>query len=167
MKVWAGVIYNLPSASLIFSLKYQKNPWIAEKMAQWIVDQNIVHWNYDYLTYVPMQWYKYLWRGYNQSYLLAYFLSKKTNIPVIELLSKVDHQSQTNKNYDHRLTGPKFLVVKPQLPPSRILIIDDVLTTGTTLYNINQLLQNEPYGHQCHGLVFAASKKFFNISSLS
>ncbi len=100
---------------------------------------------FDCITYVPMHEKAFKKRGYNQSELLAKELSKILNIPCVDVLKKVKHTRP-----QHKLTARKrrknlkgaFKIIDKKLVTNRaILLIDDIITTGTTLGECAKTLQ--------------------------
>ena len=78
-------------------------------------------------------------RGFNQSLLLAYQLLKnikaKPSLLRPRVLRRVRETiPQTELPYPERLNNPDdAFAVEDSLPPGTILLIDDVMTTGSTL----------------------------------
>ena len=93
---------------------------------------------YDLIVPVPIHWKKKLKRGYNQSDFIARGIASMINVPVNEeVLTKVTNtQTQTNKNKLERWKNVEdsFRIVKPTaLYNKKVLLVDDVITTGATL----------------------------------
>ena len=90
----------------------------------------------DYITYVPMRYWSILRRGYNQSAMMALFLSNKHKIKIIPLLKKKKKTINQHKieNYYDRIENLKnaFSATK-DLRDKKILLVDDIMTTGTTV----------------------------------
>lgn len=93
----------------------------------------------DFLTHIPMRPYDTFVRGYNQSKLIAEHVSKLTDIPCISFLIK---SSKTKKQHSLGKTarsGNLLGVFEPDktkldmLQNKTVLIIDDIITTGSTL----------------------------------
>lgn len=93
----------------------------------------------DLMLPVPLHPKRYRARGFNQSEIIARGVSEVLNIPVHAGLLKrsVHHDSQTTLGRYERyqnVTGNFLLSRKaPDLDGTRILLIDDVVTTGSTL----------------------------------
>ncbi|MDE6505500.1 MAG: ComF family protein [Clostridia bacterium] len=99
----------------------------------------------DCIVYVPMTKKAQRRRGYNQSELLAYSLSKRINIPVIkDALKKVketDEQKSLAKSERAKNLSGCFAVNKPEeIKGKNILLADDVMTTGVTAEEITRAL---------------------------
>lgn len=87
---------------------------------------------------VPLHWRKERLRGYNQSLAIAGGISKKLGIPVLNdlALRNVFNTSQTKKDRFGRWENAKerFSVVpRDGLNDLHLLLVDDVITTGSTL----------------------------------
>ncbi|MEQ8910472.1 MAG: phosphoribosyltransferase family protein [Vicingaceae bacterium] len=92
----------------------------------------------DYLVPVPIHQLKLKKRGYNQSQYLAEGVSKVTQIPVLlDLIEKrLNTESQTRKGRFKRWKNVKssfHLKNSSGFEGHHILLLDDVLTTGSTL----------------------------------
>ena len=76
-------------------------------------------------------------RGFNQSEMIAKWLSEKFHLPVIDALTREHRRGhQADKEVDERKAAmqdsPFHLKTGLQIP-ERILLVDDVYTTGATL----------------------------------
>jgi ComF family protein len=100
----------------------------------------------DLLIPVPLHRKKLNQRGYNQSELIARGVSEVTGIPVTnDLIRRARHQqSQTQMSRQERFENMASAFIlcddPPDLHGKRILIIDDVVTTGATLEACSQIL---------------------------
>lgn len=101
----------------------------------------------DYIVPIPLHWRRYANRGYNQSVEMAKIMSERLNIPYHSLLmrrrntkfqyllSGQDRQANVNEAFVLRLMQPRIE------PGARILLIDDLCTTGATLQAAANVLQ--------------------------
>ncbi|MCR5498729.1 MAG: ComF family protein [Paludibacteraceae bacterium] len=95
----------------------------------------------DVIVPVPLHPKRLKWRGYNQSEWIAKGLSEELCVPVgTDLVERVvETSTQTTKNAEERWTNVKGIFslkqdVQPQdLTGRHLLIVDDVITTGSTL----------------------------------
>ncbi len=75
-------------------------------------------------------------RGYNQSMLIARFLSKKLNIPILsDSLIKVRHTiPQSMLGEKDRIKNIKgAFLLKKSLKTDKIILVDDIITSGATI----------------------------------
>ncbi len=92
--------------------------------------------NFDIITFVPMHKKKYIKRGFNQSQLLAEYISKFFNVKVEKLLVKIkDTPPQSSMDFEGRRENVKDVFKRnfSELNGESVLIVDDVFTTGNTL----------------------------------
>lgn len=92
---------------------------------------------FDLLTWVPTGWLRRLFRGYDQVELLAYAVGAELEMEPVQLLKK-----QRNTKPQSRITGEAQrranvlgayeVCGAEELKGKRILLLDDVITTGAT-----------------------------------
>lgn len=90
-------------------------------------------------------------RGYNQAYLTARELGKFFEIPVSrDLVLRVKNTKALKElGYKERLETLKgaFEINRKYEVPQRVLIVDDILTSGSTLDSMSSLLKNAGAEH--------------------
>ena len=100
----------------------------------------------EYILPVPLHPNKLIQRGYNQSECIAMGISKSMNIPVkTNWLYRKEHQdSQTRKSHFDRWVNVSsvFEVQKHEIKGTRFLLVDDVITTGSTIESCVQAILN-------------------------
>ncbi len=99
---------------------------------------------YEYITYVPMDKDKEKYfRGYNQSKIIAKDLSMFLGIPVINLIEKVKkNKVQSSIRREDRKENVKDVYsIKNGYKIKSVLIIDDIYTTGATLFEIREKIE--------------------------
>ena len=98
----------------------------------------------DLLLPIPIHWTKKRRRGYNQSELIARGISEVTGIPVgAQLKARKPHRTQTSLDSEQRIANTKnvFVVSDPDsLKGKRIMLVDDICTTGATLLSAGETL---------------------------
>ncbi|MBI4125546.1 MAG: ComF family protein [Deltaproteobacteria bacterium] len=101
----------------------------------------------DAVTPVPLHFWRRLRRGFNPAAILAFALAAKIQKPFWPVLSKKKHtRPQTKQNREARLQNVKgafALSPKKQkaIAGKRLLLIDDVLTTGATVNECAKVLK--------------------------
>ncbi len=128
------------SQSVLFSIKYKNNPDLAvyfgEKIGEILKTLSSFN-NVDAIFPVPLHPKKLFIRGYNQSQALAEGLNKSFSIPVDKkaIVRSVHSESQTKKSRFQRWdnVGTIFSVNKSVNKYKHVIIIDDVITTGSTV----------------------------------
>lgn len=118
---------------LVHDLKYRGKKDLAKVMA-YLINKNI-NIDADVITWVPQTKRTYKNRGYNQSEEIAKYLSYYTNIRCEELLIRVkETKSQVLLNgLDRWYNVWDAFSSDKNLKGLKILIVDDVVTTGATL----------------------------------
>lgn len=93
----------------------------------------------DFVTFIPISTMRMLGRGYNQSRELAEEFSALSGIPVLPLLKRVKNTKRLKKLgrqeralelKDSMKVDEKYLTI---IRENKILIIDDIFTTGSTI----------------------------------
>jgi ComF family protein len=128
--------------SVIHHFKYLEMPRLAIILGKECHERNISFYtHYDFIVPVPLHRTRYSERGYNQSEMLAIGIGEAGDIPVAKrkwLKRTRQTPSQTGKTLEEReenVRGAFTLSATgiQELKGKRILLIDDVMTTGATL----------------------------------
>jgi len=154
-----------PIQDILHALKYQfKAPLgrhFGEVMGKTILNSDKYK-EIEALIPVPIHPQKRFLRGYNQSELLAEGMAKILEMPILNdvVLKKVNNTSQTRKNRFLRWdnASEQFSLGKNIIPYRHIAIVDDVITTGSTLEAMAQLLRSHYPDLQISLLSFAIAK---------
>lgn len=126
---YAGIMRRL-IIDFKFKGKLSYGEIISEIMIEKLLERNLSE---VVLTFVPMHPRRERERGYNQSKILAENIAKKLDLKCQEIFEKVkDTKFQVGLKKDQRQENLKnaFAVKKA---PEEIIIVDDVITTGTTI----------------------------------
>jgi ComF family protein len=132
-----GVAYEGIARRLILNLKYHNRRQVVsvlvELLAQRVMQRipNIVT-ICDVVTWAPTSTARVRRRGHDQSELLARRLAKVLDVPCRRLLIKTSTNVQTGASREERLRGSVFSARKLGVN-SHVVVVDDVVTTGTTL----------------------------------
>lgn len=93
--------------------------------------------SFDVLTWIPTSPWRRFLRGYDQAYLLAVALGKELGCKPVSLLSRTRHTRTQSSLRDAAARRANIHgVYKPRNPDQfagkRVLLVDDVITTGAT-----------------------------------
>jgi competence protein ComFC len=144
----AGWCFQGPAQELVHSLKYDHLLSPVKFFASGLMEiPSLVRFShgYDLIMAVPLHRVKKRDRGFNQSELIARELAKRLNIPYLEpVIRRVNTLSQTNLGREARknnLHNAFQLRKKADVTGKKIILVDDVFTTGTTVNEISALLK--------------------------
>ncbi len=102
-------------------------------------------WHPDFIVPVPLHWWRRWRRGYNQSRALAQSLSRILNVPMIQCLRRIrPTASQARQQITARrenVKGAFQAKSSPAIQGKRALLIDDVLTSGSTANEATKALR--------------------------
>lgn len=100
---------------------------------------------YDLITYVPVSFRRKLKRGYDQVHLLAKAVARELGKKPASTLKKIRHNRAQSSLEDRRLRSQNvkgvYTVKDPGLIAGKsILLIDDIITTGSTIAECARVL---------------------------
>ncbi|MDL2252811.1 ComF family protein [Ruminococcaceae bacterium OttesenSCG-928-I18] len=160
---WACFCYEEPVSTAYHRLKFEDEPHLAEDMGQAMADKYAVcglAGRYDCILPVPVSRATLRERGYNQSALLGRKVAKEVGLLCEEsLLLKVrETEKQMDLGREERLLNVKgaYEVSKTEAAKGkRFLLIDDIITTGSTLNECAKTLK-EAGADDCGALALMA-----------
>lgn len=139
---------NVRNAILKYKFSYQS--YMAEHLSYFLINilkkLNINSSNIDFITFVPCGKYQKRRRGFENAGLLAEAVSKRLKIPycdhVLEKIKTTKTQSTLplNKRAEN-IRGAFKVTDKKYVKGKRILLIDDIFTTGATVMEISRQLK--------------------------
>lgn len=118
--------------------KYRNHPEYARALGQ-LASSKLKELNVkiDMIVPTPLHWTRYLWRGFNQAELLSIAISEHSGVPVRTALRRVKRtKQQARLKREERLKNihKAFSAIDSTIVKNRaILLVDDVMTTGSTL----------------------------------
>ncbi|MDD3219232.1 MAG: ComF family protein [Lachnospiraceae bacterium] len=105
----------------------------------------ILRWNPQLIIPVPIHKKRRRMRGFNQAEMLGELLEKATGIPMdttlVERTEYTKAQKKLNPEERRHNLQHAFTITRTQIPFKRILILDDIYTTGSTIDAITRLLK--------------------------
>jgi ComF family protein len=134
-------VYSGPARRIILSLKHGDRLDVAAPLGRWMAGaaEDLIA-DIDVVAPVPLHWSRLLRRKYNQAALLAQAISTQTKVPCIPdlLLRNRRTTMQKGMRKQERLANQRQAVIAHpkqalHLRNKRVLLVDDVLTTGATL----------------------------------
>jgi predicted amidophosphoribosyltransferase len=141
--VTTALTFDGVARSAILGLKYRNGRAAARVLAGVLVRRlglaSVNRPPFDLVTWAPTSRRRSAERGYDQAELLARAVAAHLGVPCRRLLYRTHGDAQTGRGRDERLTGPGFRA-RPARIPIRVLVVDDVVTTGATLGAAGQAL---------------------------
>ena len=136
----AAIHLKGPGQRVILDYKYRHGLWFEQLLGEWLVVralEDVRREDWDWIVPVPLHWWKARQRSFNQAERLGRMLSKATGIPLNTRLLRRNRATgtQTRLNRDEREENMKRAFEyrpRERLAGQRILLVDDVLTTGAT-----------------------------------
>lgn len=152
----AALAYEFPVSYLIAALKYRRQQHLARVLAELLAirlrelgaERQLI-WP-DLLVPVPLHWWREYRRGYNQAALLAQALGRELVLPValraLRRTRATPPQTGLRRVQRQRnVRGAFRLGVAAE--GLHVAIVDDVLTTGSTVQEVAGLLQRAGASH--------------------
>lgn len=138
-------MYNDKIRKIILDYKFNEKPYLYNTFSTFIKN-NILFDNYDLVIPVPISINRYKTRGYNQSYLIAKNIAKNLNLKVKNnILYKTKNnnmQSSLDKGRrEENVKGVYQIRNKNEIINKKILLIDDIFTTGATANECSRVLK--------------------------
>ena len=135
------------SKVLVLSLKYYGNTYMSRYIAQVMRDKlEFEQLSADYIIPVPLHKKRMRIRGFNQAEKIASYLSEYTNIPIIDCVKRNRNTKRLyalNKFQREKELKNAFEVKEDseEIIGKRIILVDDIFTTGTTVNEISKKLK--------------------------
>ena len=168
-RVWVLMLYERPVTGLLRRLKFNSSRYCGDFLGT-LMGQELKHdldFPADAVIPVPLSATRKKARGYNQAAVLGEKIAESLDIPLLEeVLVRVRHtraQSHLSGPYARikNLDGA-FAVEKDwDITGWTILLVDDILTTGSTLHEAARVLYAQGAGSVV-GLVAASHRLFKN-----
>jgi ComF family protein len=138
-------LYEGPLRSLIHLYKYSGMKPLARTLAGYMERAISIDERFDAVVPVPLHWRRQWDRGFNQAELLARYIAKRRGIPVLRALRRkratATQAGLASAGRRRNVAGAfvlrsnalrSYAKPDPRLAGRKILLIDDVMTTGAT-----------------------------------
>ncbi len=123
------------------NLKYQT--LMSRSMINALRDLNL---DVDIVIPVPLAYKRLFKRGYNQATLLARpiakYFSADLDVDSIHRKYKPDMGHKNTKQRRENVRGVFKVIDKNKIKGKKVLLVDDVMTSGATFYELNRVLRN-------------------------
>jgi ComF family protein len=118
----------------IWTFKFRRIPALGGELAAILMSSSSLISPHAVLVPVPLHWTRRFWRGFNQSEILARIVSEQCHIPMENSLDRIRPTGfQSHRARKERLHALKDAFHARVPVPHRVILIDDVATTGATL----------------------------------
>jgi ComF family protein len=150
-KAWSLYPYETPLREAIALLKYRGKYGMASPLCRLLMAALPASLDVDVVMPVPLHPARLRGREYNQSLLLAQAVSRQLAKPLSysNLIRVIDTAAQTTLPRSARLSNLRhaFRLRTPRtVQGQRVLVVDDVFTTGTTLHECAKTLRKAGAG---------------------
>jgi len=127
----AAFLFDGPARTAVHRLKFAGWRAVAEALGAAMAESYDL--DADAVTWVPLSRRRRSARGFDQSLALARVVGRRLDLPVASLLRRVrDPGSQARRGGEERRRAMRGVFAARGRPPPRVLLVDDVLTTGAT-----------------------------------
>lgn len=145
--------YQFPVDRLVQAFKFQRQHTagriLARLMCEWISNQPVDH--PDALVPVPLHTQRLFKRSFNQSYELAAHIGRVLGIPLQSTSLRRRRNTCAQSGLDRRQRRANvrgaFSWRNQQPPPRHVALVDDVMTTGTTVIECARILRKAGAKH--------------------
>lgn len=133
---WALGGYAGPLGALIRQAKYRPQPSLLDELGRRVVRGLFeVDGSWDMISWVPSAPSRQLKRGFDPAQLLARQIARGLDKPLVRLLKRTDATPQASRSDRERRGAIRGAYMsRSEVPPkTRLLLVDDVITTGATI----------------------------------
>lgn len=140
----SAVNYDGHAKEIVRRFKYGDAQYLAKTIGEYLLDVLLFSdWEIDCITFVPIHKMRKRKRGYNQAELLADAVAARTDAPCVALLEKTKNTvNQARLDKASRMENLKGTFSAVGAVPPHVLLIDDVMTTGSTVNECCKVLKH-------------------------
>lgn len=165
-KVYYSVLYNRFIREKIHAFKFNGKNYLYKPFGEILlltIYERQIRDRIDVISFVPIHRRKNILRGYNQSQLVAEYLAKKLDKPLLtDNLIKVkwtkDQNTLGKMDRSTNLKNSFKAVNINDFKSKKILLIDDIITTGATMEECSKVLRQNG-AKKIYGLAITSSMK--------
>ena len=131
----------------ILAIKYHRDRWRAvafAKLMAWVYEEVVREWAIEAVAFVPQAVGDIGQKGYNPPETVARYLCRSWDLPLLKGILKAHRKRYRQKElgaWDRKDNLKNIFYCKQAIPYRRILLIDDVYTTGATMDACSVLLK--------------------------
>jgi len=131
---WVLGPYSGPLGGVVRRAKYRPDPWLSSALGVRVGQAMQSRVFVDAVVPVPMPTVRRMRRGFDQSERMASQVAQILGVPMIRSLRRKPGPPQVGRSaLDRRRLGPTSFGVR-FLPPPKVLLVDDVVTTGASVH---------------------------------
>jgi predicted amidophosphoribosyltransferase len=132
--ILSALAYDGDVRRRVVDMKYGGRRSFARELARQLADavRSDTDMRIDVVTWAPTSSSRRRHRGFDQAAVIARHVARELGVPCRRLLVRETRVVQTGRSRVARLAGPRFRALDTRRP-RRVLVVDDVVTTGATL----------------------------------
>lgn len=145
---YAPFFYEEPLRSAFLRYKFSGREHYATSFGKWMADclTGQEQTKFDFVTFAPLSRLRRWRRGYDQAELLANEIAAQLNLPLLPTLTKAYRRPLSRLEGERsirsaRIMGAYSLRKGADVREKRILLVDDITTSGATLSECAQVLK--------------------------
>ena len=162
--------YEETLRELIHLFKYGKVRPLARPLGRLLARCIPTEQRFDLIVPMPLHWRKRWSRGYNQSELLARFIARRRGVPMAKIVRRVKATAPqaglSNSKRRLNMSGAFAIRKGTNVKGLRVLLIDDVLTTGATASACAKVLKRAGASHVAVAAVARTDRRVSSIVSI-
>jgi len=141
--------YEPPFDAVIHGLKFGRLEFLGRDLADGLHDLlEDVAWEIDVVVPIPLHWHRRLARGYNQAEAIAEPIARRLSLPLVKALRRrrpTKPQAKLSRAQRETNLRLAFAPVRhrcARIAGQRLLLVDDVVTTGATVEAAGRCLRD-------------------------